>query len=63
MFRGHRKVCFPQRVGVKTSLMTMTLCSEITLVLINKSIGNKASSNLLFGEEFMFDIVINRAQL
>ena len=49
--------------GVKTSLMTMTLCSERTLLLKNKSVGNKVSLDLLFGEQFVFDIVMNRTHL
>lgn len=43
--------------------MTMELCSERTSVLINKSVGNKDSLDLLFVKPFVFDIVMNRAQL
>jgi len=38
--------------------MTMTLCSEQTLVLKNKYAGNKASLDLLFRQQFVFGIVL-----
>lgn len=47
--------------GVKTGLMATALCRERTLVLKNKSVRNKASLRLLLGEQFVFDIVMNRA--
>lgn len=49
MFRGHRKVCFTQKgQDVKTGLMTLTLCTDRTLVL--NSVGHESSSDVQCGE-------------